>query len=87
MERKIIDFIRKKGRYYVKINNDINLNLIYDILLNDSNIQQKPDENISWDTFVLFYCGVRCDFSGDYDCMIKYYLMAINKGDCESMFM
>jgi hypothetical protein len=77
MEKAVIDFLEERGRYYINIDNDTNLNLVYDILLNGCNIRENPDKNIDWDTIVLFYCGVTCDFNMDYGCMIKYYLMAI----------
>ena len=81
MEQALKTFICEKLKLeYIRIENDSSLEKIYHLFLN-----KKIFDPLS--SIELFYLGVYYfEIEKDYDQMKKYYLMAINKGDSNSMY-
>lgn len=80
MEDYIKNQIEKIGGVYVKINNDNNMETIYNLLKNDI-VDDKATDSI-----VLCYYGVYYQYvKQDYDKMKKYYIMAIKNGNIIAM--
>ena len=79
MEQKIIDFIESKNsNYNPKIPKE-SLKKIHDLLINDE--FTEPETEIEYHYYGWYYAE-----KGDETNMIKYYLMAIDKGDSVAMY-
>lgn len=74
MEAEIINFLAKKGWSFVPIKDEKNLEIIHNLLINNTLSEIIPDEDI-----VYLYFGVYYQFKEDEVKMLEYYSKAINK--------
>jgi len=81
MENKIISYLYKYNRIYVKINDPSSFKIIYDLLIDNiiSNQEEFPDP------IIYHYYGVYYEINGQISKMEKYYLKAIEHGIVDSM--
>ena len=78
MEQFIIDYVKSMDRRYIKINNESDLLIIYDLFKNNI-IGDK------YNSIICLYYGFYYDSIKDYDVMKKYYLMGIDYHNVYSM--
>ena len=80
MEEYIINILEKYDLKYVKIENNNSLTKIYNLF--KSNIFEEPSTDIEYYYYAIYYQYTE----KNYDLMKKYYLMAIELNDSESMY-
>lgn len=81
MEKFIQQYLKDNGYGYAKINNDNDLKIIYD-LYHDNIICENTDKLSSnvLRRYAMYYQIKKDDVN-----MLKYYLLAIDKGDTNAM--
>ena len=75
MEQFIIEYLKNVGYIYVKIENEYNLTIIYDLFKNNI-----INEDIN-DPIICLYYGIYFGLMKNYDLMKKYYFMAIDNNN------
>ena len=79
-EDAIINYLEQNGSVYKKITKKKCIKLVFKLLIHNE-MYNGHYNNTQW----WFYLGFYYDLKKDYDNMIKYYLMAIDKGDISSI--
>ena len=78
MEQFIFEFVKLAGCKYIKINNESDLLIIYDLLKNNI-------IGTTYNSIICLYHGIYYKRAKDFDLMKKYYLMAIDYNNVDAM--
>jgi tetratricopeptide (TPR) repeat protein len=79
LEKEIKNFFQYNDTNYIKIYDDESIQKIHNFVINNN--FQEPANCIEY-----FYFGKYYDKMKDYDLMKKYYLKAIDSGDCHAIY-
>ena len=86
LKQELRYFIEKKGYKFFSIITDIQIKSLHDLYLNNNELA-IDDDNDDNDGNYLFYVGIYYNlFNKNIDKMLKYYLMAVEKGNDKAMF-
>src|SRR5436190_1874763 len=75
-EKVFIKILKENNFNYIKINDNILLENIFELFINNSNIKNIPDNDM-----LYLYLGIFNFIKKNYDEMKKYYLLAIEKNN------
>jgi tetratricopeptide (TPR) repeat protein len=82
MEKDIIDYLAKIDRVYVKIDNEIDLKIIHEILIQKCDIYSYINQDLNP---LSYYFAIRYQVIENFDLMKQYYLIAIQHGNVNAM--
>ena len=84
MESSIEIYLDKNNFKYSKLNNYEDINIIYNLFINDiiMNLEHLFFNDLNQ---IYYYYGIYYQIQNDFDNMIKYYLMAIEKNNSTAM--
>ena len=84
MESSIEIYLNKNNFEYLKLDNQNDIKIVYNLFINDIVMNLRNLFVINSNQIYNFY-GIYYDIKKDYEQMIEYYLMAIGKGNSNSM--